>query len=395
MKPATTSPQPPATQLPPWTAVMLPNYATPELVLARGEGAYVWDTEGKRYLDLVAGVAVHALGHAHPAVVAAVRDQVGTLVHSSNLYANEPALRLAAKLQSLMGGHKALLVNSGTEANEVALKLMRRHARATGRSGGVVVAFEKSFHGRTLGALALTGQPKHQDGFAPLPGQIVHVPFNDPSALEAACGAHDVVGVMAECVQGEGGVHPMQKENAAMLQRLAHAHGAILAIDEVQTGIARTGRMFSFEHFGLKPDVVTLAKGLGGGIPIGAMLASPKHAELLPPGSHGCTFGGNPVAAAAALATLGVVEKDDLAQRAQRLGQAAMQRVQGLRGLGLLLGMPVADGGAAKIKAAMQKEGVLVGVAGPDVVRLAPPLIVPEDAWMQSLGRLDELRAPA
>ncbi len=361
---------------------MLPNYATPSLQLVRGRGARVDDSEGRSYTDLMAGVAVNALGHAHPAIVEAVTRQVATLGHTSNLYANAPSLLLAERLQALSGGHQALFVNSGTEANEAALKLLRRHAHAQGMPDAVVVAFANSFHGRTTGSLALTGQPHYHEGFAPLPGQIVHVPFNDPAALDAAFAKHRVAGVFFESVQGEGGVTPMSPDLANTMARLTSQNGALLVADEVQTGVGRTGKFFGFEHDRLDPDVITMAKGIGGGLPLGAMLAKPSAAKLLGPGSHGCTFGGNPIACAAGNAVLDVLAKEQLVTRAGRLGGLFLARMQELgvtaRGRGLLLGLPLATPTAPDVVAAMRKAGYLVGQAGKSVVRLAPPLVVTE-----------------
>lgn len=364
-----------------WEAAMVPNYGTPALLLASGDGSRVQDADGNTYVDLLAGVAVNALGHRHPAVVEAIRGQMEHILHTSNLYANEPALRLAERLQRRTHGHKALLVNSGTEANEAALKLCRKHAHATDRPQGVVVVFEGSFHGRTTGALALTGQPKHREGFDPLPGQIVTVPFNDADALEQAFDAHEVVAVFAEFVQGEGGVVPMTPDLAETLGTLCKQNDALLVADEVQTGIGRTGRFWAHEHFNVIPDVVTVAKGLGGGMPIGACLVRDDLAGLLGPGSHGCTFGGNPVAAAAANAVLDTIDAAFL-DRVEALSKRAIAILEGagrpVRGAGLLLGCRLEEPVAPKVLAAMRDAGYLVGQAGKAVVRIAPPLTIDE-----------------
>ncbi len=373
-----------------WNDVMAPNYGTPAITLARGQGAIVWDDNGRSYTDLLAGIAVNILGHAHPAIVDAVQNQIATLGHISNLYASGPAVTLAGRLQALSGGHKSILVNSGTEANEAALKAIRRRAHDQGRTNGVVLAFHNSFHGRTLGALALTGQPKYQLGFGPLPGNVLHVPFNDPGALEAAFEAHDVIGVFMESVQGEGGVVPMTQATADTLGRLCAQHDAMLAVDEVQTGVGRTGRFFAFEHLGLKPDIITLAKGLGGGMPLGACLLSPTLATTLGPGTHGTTFGGNPVAAAAALSVLDVVQSEELVRQSARLGglwgDALDDAGLAHRGLGLLQGVPGLD--AAKVRSAMADAGFLVGMAGPNVVRVTPPLIISEESLLSAVAPL-------
>ncbi len=375
-----------------WDQAMAPNYGTPGLKLARGHGAHVWDSDGNQYVDLLAGIAVNILGHAHPAVVAAVAEQMGQLAHTSNLYANEPSLRLAERLQTLSGGHKALFCNSGTEANEAALKLVRRHAHNKGTPGAVIVAFRGSFHGRTTGALALTGKPAIQEGFTPLPNQIVHVNPHDPAELEQVFETHDVAGMFVEPVLGEGGIVPLQAEYAATAQRLCDAHDALLVTDEVQTGIGRTGSFFGYEQIGLRPDAITLAKGLGGGLPIGACLIDPVHADLLGPGSHGCTFGGNAIAAAAANAVLDTVESEGLVARAARLGRALGAELDAAdvtwRGRGLLVGLPLVRPDAGKAVADLQAAGYLAGVAGPSVVRLAPPLIIDEDDLLGAVPTL-------
>lgn len=381
-----------------WTDVMLPNYPTPTLQLARGEGAHVWDAAGQRYLDLLAGIAVNALGHAHPDIVRAVREQIGTLGHTSNLYANGPGLRLAEQLQKTLSEHgryRVVFQNSGTEANEAALKLARRHAHQEGMPQAVVLAFDKSFHGRTYGGLTLTGQAKYHDRLHPLLAQILHVPFNDPGALETAFADQQVAAVFFESIQGEGGVIPMTADTARALARLAKAHGTLLVADEIQTGVARTGRFYGFEHEGLTPDVVTLAKGLGGGLPLGATLVRSPHDALFTPGSHGTTFGGNPVACAAGSAVLDTVERQGLVARAARLGSALAsacdQHGLARRGLGLLQGVLVAPGRAGAVVSRMQEARILVGQAGPDVVRLAPPLIVEERDLLGAIPTLAEM----
>jgi acetylornithine/N-succinyldiaminopimelate aminotransferase len=381
-----------------WERAMVPNYATPAILLQRGRGARVEDQEGRTYVDLMAGVAVNALGHAHPAVVAAVTRQAQTLAHTSNLYANAPALLLAERLQAVAGGHQCLLVNSGTEANEAALKLARRHAHAQGAPDAVVLAFTDSFHGRTTGALALTGQPHYQEGFQPLPGQVVHVPLNDPSALEAAFARHRVAAVFFEAIQGEGGVTPMTQECADAMARLAAGQGALLVADEVQTGVGRTGAFFGHEHLRLRPDVITMAKGVGGGLPLGAMLARPDVARVLGPGSHGCTFGGNPIACAAGNAVLDVIATQGLMPRAARLGRQFQDDLgrAGIasRGRGLLLGVPLAGPHAPDVVAAMRAAGYLAGQAGKSVVRLAPPLVIEDGDWLGAVAPLAAAVAP-
>lgn len=377
-----------------WESTFIGNYATPNLMLTRGEGTRVWDVEGREYLDLLAGIAVNILGHAHPEIVQAVGSQVARLGHVSNLYASDVAVGYAERLSRQSGDRRVLLVNSGAEANEAALKLVRRHAHERDAPDGVVVAFEGSFHGRTLGTLELTGQPAHKQGFDPLPGGVLHVPYNDPGALEQVFADHDVVGVFAEYVQGEGGVVPMQEDTARVLKRLSDTPDVLLVADEVQTGIARTGTFYAHQQYGHDPDLVTVAKGLGGGLPLGALLAKPGPARLLGPGSHGCTFGGNPVAVAAGDVVLRLVEEESLADRAAHLGRLHAQGLDerlgsvGLstRGLGLLQGVPLPEPVAPKAVKAIQDEGVLVGQAGKQVVRMAPPLIIGEDELTGALG---------
>ncbi len=367
-----------------WEGSLAPIYGTPELHLVQGKGARVTDSHGQTYLDLLAGLAVNILGHAHPAVVSAVADQIASLGHVSNLYASEPTVALAERLAQMTDGKQAILVNSGSEANETAYKLVRRHAhQAMGLDdGGVILAFDGSFHGRTTAALALTGQPSKHQGFTPFPDGIVHVPYDDPAALEVAFDEHPVAGVFTEIVQGEGGIVPMGQQTATTLEALCDDHGALLVVDEVQTGLGRTGKTWAYQHHDLEPDIVTVAKALGGGLPIGACLATPELAELMGPGSHGCTFGGNPISCAAAHAVLDIYEGQSLDQRAAKLGKALASELAhhdlDHRGMGLLVGLPVTGGTAGDVIQAAQAEGLLVGQAGDDVVRLAPPLIIDE-----------------
>ncbi|MBW3583207.1 MAG: acetylornithine/succinylornithine family transaminase [Euryarchaeota archaeon] len=376
-----------------WERVHMPNYGTPRLMFTEGEGARLKGHDGRTYVDLLAGLAVNIVGHAHPEVVKAVSDQVARLGHVSNLYASDVALRLCERLHALSGGRKVMLVNSGAEANEAALKVVRRHAHMEGMDAPVVVAFNGSFHGRTLGALALTGQPAYQEGFGPLPGGVVHVPFNDPAALEQVFEEHQVAGFFAEFLQGEGGVVPMARETADTLSRLKEAHGTVLVADEVQTGMGRTGHFFAHEHFAAKPDIITLAKALGGGMPIGAMLVRPDLAAKMGPGSHGTTFGGNPVSSAAALAVLDIYERENLGRRAARLGLRLSDRLtdalapHGLvpRGLGMLQGVPLPKPVAPEVVRRAEEDGVIIGQAGKSVVRFAPPLTIGEDELYESL----------
>lgn len=379
-----------------WDDAMIPNYGTPTLHLASGNGSFVTDVDGNTYLDLLAGLAVNILGHAHPRIVAAVHEQTRTLGHVSNLYATEPALRLAERLSHHAYGHKAALLNSGSEANELAYKICRRYAHQEGQPHARVLAFEGSFHGRTMAALALTGQPSKQHGFGPFPEPIEHIPYDDPEALEAAFEEGPVAGVFVEYVQGEGGIRPMSEETASTLHRLVDEHDALLVADEVQTGLGRTGRFFAHQNHGVKPDIVTMAKALGGGLPASACLVREDVAGLMGQGSHGCTFGGNPIACAAANAVLDVYEEEDLGQRARRLGgrfaEALGEGLDGItpRGQGLLLGLPVGAPVAKAVQGRARKEGILLGRAGEEVVRLAPPLVVDEEALMGAVPTIQE-----
>jgi len=375
--------------------VVMNTFGSPQRVLVRGEGCYVWDADGNRYLDLLAGIAVNALGHAHPFLTSAVTAQLATLGHVSNFFATAPQVALAERLLGLLGapaGSKVFFTNSGTEANEAAFKLARR----TGRSG--MVAAEGAFHGRTMGALALTHKPAYREPFEPLPGDVVHVPFGDVAALAAAVGP-GTAAVVLEPVQGEAGVRPAPPGYLAAARALTSAVGALLVLDEVQTGVGRTGRWFAHQHEHLGggadgsgpvvvPDVVTLAKGLGGGIPVGAVVGLADRAgSLLGPGQHGTTFGGNPVAAAAALATIHVVERDGLLDNARTVGARLRSGVEslghplvaGTRGEGLLVAVRLSAPVAPAVAAALLEAGFVVNAVAPDALRLAPPLVLTAD----------------
>ncbi|MEV6200614.1 acetylornithine transaminase [Streptomyces sp. NPDC051771] len=365
-----------------WRAVMMDTYGTPPLALVRGEGSRVWDEAGRVYTDFTGGIAVNSLGHAHPAVVAAVSAQIARLGHVSNLYVSEPAVALAERLLDLLGRPgRVFFANSGAEAVEAAFKIARR----TGRPH--VVAAEGGFHGRTLGALALTGQPAKRDPFLPLPGEVSHVPYGDVAALRAAV-TERTAAVVVEPVQGEAGVVPAPAGYLRAAREITRASGSLLVLDEVQTGVGRTGHWFAHQAVeDVDPDVVTLAKGLGGGLPIGAAVAFGPAAALLGPGQHGSTFGGNPVACAAALAVLETVEKEGLLLHAAWLGERLKHGIEALghplvrevRGAGLLLGVVLTEPVAARVQRAAQDAGFLVNAAGPGVVRLAPALTIGED----------------
>jgi acetylornithine/N-succinyldiaminopimelate aminotransferase len=381
-----------------WRAVMMDNYGTPPLALASGDGAVVTDVDGKTYLDLLGGIAVNLLGHRHPAVIDAVTRQLNTLGHTSNLYATEPGIALAEALVGLLGADAEVRVffcNSGTEANELAFKL----SRLTGRTK--LVAAQEAFHGRTMGSLALTGQPAKQAPFAPLPGDVTHVPYGDTDALRAAV-SDETAAVFLEPIMGESGVVVPPAGYLVAARELTARHGALLVLDEVQTGMGRTGAFFAHQHDGITPDVVTLAKGLGGGLPIGACLAVGPAANLLTPGLHGSTFGGNPVCAAAALAVLRTLADDGLIERADVLGKTLRHGIESLnhplvdhvRGRGLLRGVVLTAPAAKPVEAAARDAGFLVNAAAPDVIRLAPPLVITEaqmDEFVTALpGVLDQ-----
>ncbi|PWK81893.1 acetylornithine aminotransferase [Lentzea atacamensis] len=359
---------------------MMDNYGTPQLALERGEGAHVWDTDGNRYLDLLSGIAVNVLGHAHPKIVEAVTTQISKLGHSSNLYVNEPALQLAERLLHLAGEPgKVFFCNSGAEANEAALKMSRR----TGRTK--VVATLGGFHGRTMGALSLTGQPAKRTPFEPLVPGVSHVPFGDVAALEAAID-DDTAAFIVEPIQGEQGVVVPPEGYLQEARRITSEHGALLILDEVQTGIGRVGTWFAFQQAGIVPDVITLAKGIGGGLPLGATIGFGAAADLFQPGQHGTTFGGNPVCCAAALAVLDTIAAEGLLEHASSVGKEIAAGVEalhhpaisGVRGAGLLLGIMLREAVSAKAAAAAQKAGYLINPIQPDVIRLAPPLILDE-----------------
>jgi len=375
-----------------WDGALMGNYGTPPVVLVRGEGATVWDVDGKDYVDLFAGLAVNVLGHAHPAVREAVHRQMGILGHVSNLAINQPVVELAERLKALTGMDRVLFTNSGAEANEAALKLARRR-----RTGGGFVACEGAFHGRTMGALAVTGQPAKRTPFEPLVGPVTFVPFGDADALAAAVGP-TTASIVLEPVLGEAGVVVPPAGFLAAARRAADDSGALLHLDEVQGGIGRAGAWLSHTLLepGVEADVVTLAKGLGGGLPIGAVLARGEAAHALRKGDHGTTFGGGPIVCVAALAVLEVIESEGLLDSATVLGERLRKGIEALghplvshvRGIGLWLGIVLTEPLAAQVELAAREAGFLVNAAAPDAVRLAPPLVVSEaqlDAFVAAL----------
>ena len=389
-----------------WDDALMANYGTPPVVLARGRGATVWDVDGKSYVDLLGGIAVNLLGHAHPAVVEAVTRQVATLGHTSNLAAHAPGIELAERLQALVGAgpdSRVLFTNSGAEANEAALKLSRRL-----RPGGGWVACEGAFHGRTMGALAITGQPAKRAPFEPLPGPVTFVPYGDSAALAAAVDDRTAA-VVIEPVMGEAGVVVPPGGFLEAAREACDAAGALLHLDEVQGGVGRVGAWLTSRVTApdVVPDVVTMAKALGGGLPIGAVVANGRAARALGKGDHGTTFGGSPVACAAALAVLRTVEQEGLLETSAALGAHLRASLEGLksplvrevRGLGLWVGIVLTEPLAAAVEAAARDAGYLVNAAAPDVLRLAPPLVVTQDqldGFVAALpGLLDRARVPA
>ena len=368
-----------------YAAHMMRTFGVPERLLVRGQGCWVEDSAGEQLLDFLAGIAVNALGHAHPELVRTISEQAGTLVHVSNFFATEPQLTLAARLLALSGATDAgrvFFANSGTEANEAAFKLARLHG---GQGRPVILALDLGFHGRTMGALALTGKPAMREPFEPMPAGVQHI-APTIAALEAAL-TDQVAALVVEPIQGEAGVRPLPEGFLERARELTLAHGVLLIVDEIQTGIARTGAMFGFQHAGILPDAITLAKGLGGGLPIGALVAlTPAAADLFAPGMHGTAFGGTPLAAAAANTVLDVVERDGLVAAANREGQRIRDVVAGLgsplvagvRGSGLLLGVELSQPVAPAAVAAALAAGLIVNAPDAQTVRLAPPLIVGE-----------------
>jgi acetylornithine/N-succinyldiaminopimelate aminotransferase len=363
-----------------YDAVMMPTYA-PSVPLVRGEGCTVWDADGRAYLDLIAGIAVSALGHAHPAIVEAVARQVSQIAHTSNLYFNEPAVTLAEKLLSLLGSEgRVFFANSGTEANEAAYKLVRRHAGADRRC---VVAAEKGFHGRTMGSLALTGKASIREPFGPFNADVVFVPYGDVDALKNAVDGATAA-VFLEPMLGEGGVISAPAGYLRAARELCDASGAALVLDEIQSGIGRTGSWFLHQAEGVKPDVITLAKGLGGGFPIGACIGLGRYGTAFAKSDHGSTFGGNPVACAAALAVLETIERDGLLVQAAEVGAhfarglrgVQHRSLRGVRGRGLWLALELAEPNSSAVEKASRDSGFLVNAVQPDAVRIAPPLIL-------------------
>ncbi|CAN2162266.1 ArgD Ornithine/acetylornithine aminotransferase [Candidatus Nanopelagicaceae bacterium] len=360
-----------------WKSSVQNNYGTPSIALVKGKGLVVTDADGKQYLDFLGGIATNILGHAHPAIVKAVTKQVSTLSHVSNFYVHPHAVELAEKLAAMTGDKsaKVFFCQSGAEANEATLKLSRRTGKVR------IVAAQGAFHGRTMGALSLTGQPAKREPFLPLIKGVKHVPFGDIEAMRKAVTKKTAM-VIIEPIMGEAGVIVPPADYLRELRALCDAKGALLVIDAVQTGMGRTGDWFGYEYSGITPDVITLAKGLGGGLPLGAMIALGKAADLFQPGDHGSTFGGNPVTTAAGLAAIKFIETQKILKKVEKQGVYLMQElavipgVAEVRGAGLLLGIEFETKKASDVALALQNEGVLVNAANPTTIRLAPALIV-------------------
>ena len=371
-----------------WNEVMMDNYGTPGIELVRGEGIFLFDSSGRKYLDFLGGIATSLLGHAHPEIVSAVTKQISTLGHVSNLYAHPTALQLAKKLTEMTGGGRVFFCNSGAEANEAAIKL----SRLTGKRR--IIATDGAFHGRTMGALSLTGQPNKRAPFEPLLPGITHVPFGDLIAMEEALALGDVAMVIVEAIQGEAGVILPPPGYLLALRELTTRYGALLACDEVQGGMGRTGKWFSYQHEGVVPDIVTVAQGLGGGLPLGAIIAVTPAAQLFTPGSHGSTFGGNPTSCAAAIATISVIESAQLLESNHRLGGvlkdglSTVDGIHAVRGIGLWIGLDLED--APGVTKELQTLGVLVNAAGSQTIRIAPPFIVTESQIFEFISLLGQ-----
>ncbi|WP_445355884.1 acetylornithine transaminase [Microbulbifer sp. EKSA008] len=383
------------------TPTLMQNYGDRTLTLVRGEGNYVWDDQGQRYLDAISGIAVCGLGHCHPKVTLALHEQIRTLLHVSNLY-NIPAQeKLADKLVQLSGMDNVFFSNSGAEANEAAIKLARRLGNSRNIETPQILVMESAFHGRTLATLTATGNEKIQEGFGPLPEGFLRVPFNDTAAIEKLAGErNDIVAVLVEPVQGEGGVRVPTSNYLGQLREICDQHNWLLMLDEVQTGNGRSGKMFAYQHADILPDVVTTAKGLGNGVPIGACLARGVAAQLFSAGTHGSTFGGNPLACSAALAVIDTLESEWLLERAEALGQRLQHQlkqqlsdcdqVKEVRGLGLMIGIELQQP-CAKLVDIARERGLLINVTAGNVVRLLPPLTLSDDECHQLANDVSSL----
>ena len=376
------------------------TYKRLDAAFARGQGAYLWDESGRRYLDALAGLAVCGLGHAHPKVAEAICEQARTLLHTSNIYRIPLQESLAQRLTALSGMERAFLCNSGAEANEAAFKIARKYAHARGIAGPQIIVAEGSFHGRTLATLSATGNANIREGFEPLPSGFIRVPYDDVERVAQVRRAEPgVIAVMVEPVQGEGGIRVPAPDYLAKLRRLCDEQGMLLMLDEIQTGLCRSGRWFAHQHAGVLPDVMTVAKSLGNGVPIGVCLARQACAEVFTPGSHGSTFGGNPLACRAALAVLEVLTANDMAERARTLGERmlrefealrALPGVRDVRGLGLLLGIELERPCGVLVERALNR-GLLINVTAERVIRLLPPLIITDEQAREITQGVSEL----
>ena len=370
------------------------------VVFSKGKGCKLWDVEGKEYLDFVAGLAVCNLGHCHPNVVAAIQGQAERLIHVSNYYHNEPMIELARLLCENSFAEKVFFCNSGAEANEAAIKLARKYAKENlGLEKFEIITMLKSFHGRTMATITATGQERFHKGFEPLLEGFKYVPYNDLEALRGAI-SERTCAIMMEPIQGEGGVNVPSKEYIQELRKLCNEQGILLIFDEVQTGIGRTGKLFAYEHFGIEPDVMTLAKGLANGVPIGAMLTKDKFASAFVPGTHASTFGGNPLATAAAVAVLRTIENENIIENCQMIGGYLVNRLKGLqkgfdfikdvRGMGLLIGMELSFDAGDIVKKCMER-GILINYTNGNILRFIPPLIVTADEVDLLINTLEEI----
>ena len=378
-------------------AHLMKTYAPQDVAFARGEGAWLWDTEGKRYLDALAGIAVNGLGHGHPRLVKAIADQAARLIHTSNLFRVPEQERLAERVCGVAGMDNAFFCNSGAEANECAIKLARLHGHQRGVESPAIIVMEKAWHGRTLATLSATGSRKAQAGFEPLMGGFLRVPYNDIGAVERLSEQPAVVAVLLEVLQGEGGILLADLDYLRKLRALCDARGWLLMIDEVQSGIGRTGKWFAHQWAGIAPDVMTLAKGLGSGVPIGACLARGAAAQVFKPGNHGTTFGGGPLVSVAGLATLEAIEEEGLLANAERMGTLVMQGlrealagvagVKEIRGRGLMIGVEL-DRPCGEIVARSLAAGLVVNVTADRVIRLLPPLVITEAEAREIVARL-------
>jgi len=377
---------------------IIPTYNRLPLAFVRGEGARLWDTEGKEYLDFVAGIAVLSMGHSHPKIVAAIQQQAARLMHTSNLYHIPLQALLAERLHSLSGGYKSFFANSGAEANEAAIKLARKYAKKKhGEHKCEIIVAHNSFHGRTLATVAATGQPKYQQGFEPLPPGFRFIRFNDLEAVRKAVN-EKTCAVMMEPIQGESGIHPATEEFIIGLRELCDQQGLLLILDEVQTGIARTGRMFAHEHYEIRPDIFTLAKSVAGGFPMGVMLATEEVSVGFQPGDHASTFGGNPLACAAALAACEVVVEENLVHNAAEVGSYFIDQLHRLReaspliaevrGMGLMLGVELKAPRAKDVQTFCLRKGLIVNAIGDTVLRFVPPLTITQADVDEAIGKL-------